>query len=128
MGRRRDRGSHRLFCAATRDCPQCRGITCESDSALWRRRSPRNSRPLDFDLALAEASKRRGGDFDAMIVGNERDDNTGKIDLLMREIDRSLLRENLKLTFEQRAQKHLRALQMVEEPRRAHRNQSGDGR
>jgi hypothetical protein len=54
--------------------------------------------------------------------------NTGKIDLLMREIDRSLLRENLKLTFEQRAQKHLRALQMVEEPRRAHRNQSGDGR
>jgi len=37
----------------------------------------------------------------------------------MRDIDRTLLRENLKLTFEQRAQKHLRALQMVEELQRA---------
>jgi len=37
----------------------------------------------------------------------------------MRDIDRTLLCENLKLTFEQRAQKHLRALQMVEELRRA---------
>jgi len=37
----------------------------------------------------------------------------------MRDVDRTLLRENLKLTFEQRAQKHLRALQMVEELRRA---------
>jgi hypothetical protein len=36
-----------------------------------------------------------------------------------RDIDRTLIRENLKLTFEQRAQKHLRALQMVEELRRA---------
>jgi hypothetical protein len=45
-----------------------------------------------------------------------------KIDVVrdyMRDIDRTLLRENLKLTFEQRAQKHLRALQMVEELRRA---------
>ncbi len=33
----------------------------------------------------------------------------------MRDIDRTLLRENLKLTFEQRARKHLRASQMVEE-------------
>ena len=39
----------------------------------------------------------------------------------IRDIDRTLLRENLKLTFEQRAQKHLRALQMVEELRRAGR-------
>ncbi|HWH90629.1 MAG TPA: hypothetical protein VNV64_02410 [Candidatus Binatia bacterium] len=37
----------------------------------------------------------------------------------MRDIDRTLLRENLKLTFEQRARKHLRASQMVEELRRA---------
>jgi len=35
------------------------------------------------------------------------------------DVDRTLLRENLKLTFEQRAQKHLRALQMVEKLRRA---------
>jgi hypothetical protein len=42
-----------------------------------------------------------------------------KIESLMREIDRSLLRENLKLSLEQRARKHLRALQMVEELRRA---------
>jgi hypothetical protein len=45
-----------------------------------------------------------------------------KIDVVrdyMRDIDRTLLRENLKLNFEQRAQKHLRALQMVEELRRA---------
>lgn len=45
-----------------------------------------------------------------------------KIDIVrnhMRDVDRTLLRENLKLTFEQRAQKHLRALQMVEELRRA---------
>jgi hypothetical protein len=40
----------------------------------------------------------------------------------MRDVDRTLLRENLKLTFEQRAQKHLRALQMVEELRRAGKN------
>jgi len=37
----------------------------------------------------------------------------------MRDIDRTLLRENLKLTFEQRAHKHLRASQMVDELRRA---------
>ena len=37
----------------------------------------------------------------------------------MRDIDRTLLRENLKLTVEKRAKKHLRALQMVEELRRA---------
>jgi hypothetical protein len=56
-----------------------------------------------------------------------------KVDILrdsMREIDRTLLRENLKLTFEQRAQKHLRALQMVEELRRAGKKlrQKSDGR
>ena len=34
------------------------------------------------------------------------------------DVGRTLLRENLKLNFEQRAQKHLRALQMVEELRR----------
>ena len=49
---------HRLFCAATRDCPGCRGFTCKSDSALWRRRSARPSRRLDFDLALAGAAKK----------------------------------------------------------------------
>jgi hypothetical protein len=42
-----------------------------------------------------------------------------KVDRLMRDIDRSLLRANLKLTFAQRAEKHLRALQMAEELRRA---------
>ena len=46
------------------------------------------------------------------------------------DIDRTLLRENLKLTFEQRAQKHLRALQMVEELRRAGKKlrHNSDGR
>jgi len=38
------------------------------------------------------------------------------------DVDRTFLRENLKLTFEQRAQKHLPALQMVEELRRAGKN------
>jgi hypothetical protein len=38
---------------------------------------------------------------------------------LMRECDSTLLHENLKLSFEQRARKHLRVLQMVEELRRA---------
>ncbi len=33
-------------------------------------------------------------------------------------VDRTLLRENLKLTFEQRARKHFGALQMVDELRR----------
>lgn len=42
-----------------------------------------------------------------------------KSDIYMDDVDRTLLRENLKLTFEQRAQKHLRALQMAEELRRA---------
>jgi hypothetical protein len=56
-----------------------------------------------------------------------------KIDIVrdyVRDIDRTLLRENLKLTFEQRAQKHLRALQMVEELRRAGKKlrQTSDGR
>jgi hypothetical protein len=48
----------------------------------------------------------------------------------MRDIDRTLLRENLNLTFEQRAQKHLRALQMVEELRLAGKKlrQKSDGR
>ncbi len=48
----------------------------------------------------------------------------------MRDVDRTLLRENLELTFEQRAQKHLRALQMVEELRRAGKKlrQNRDGR
>jgi hypothetical protein len=31
------------------------------------------------------------------------------IEALMRDVDRTLLRENLKLTLEQRVQKHLRA-------------------
>jgi hypothetical protein len=48
----------------------------------------------------------------------------------MGDVDRTLLRENLKLTFEQRAQKHLRALQMVEELRRSGKKlrQKSDGR
>ena len=41
------------------------------------------------------------------------------IQALMRDVDRTLLRENLKLTLEQRVQKHLRAAQMMEELRRA---------
>jgi hypothetical protein len=41
------------------------------------------------------------------------------IQVYMRDVDRTLLRENLKLTFEQRAQKHARALEMVYELRRA---------
>ena len=45
--------------------------------------------------------------------------DTADVDDYMRDIDRTLLRENLKLTFEQRAEKHLRALQFVEELRRA---------
>jgi hypothetical protein len=49
---------------------------------------------------------------------------------LMGDVDRTLLRENLKLSFEQRARKHLRVLQMVEELRRAGKNlrQKSDGR
>ena len=45
--------------------------------------------------------------------------NADLVSDLMRDVDRTLLRENLKLNFEQRAQKHLRVLQMVEELRRA---------
>ncbi len=41
------------------------------------------------------------------------------IEALKREVDRTLLRENLKLTLEQRVQKHLRAAQMMEELQRA---------
>jgi len=48
----------------------------------------------------------------------------------MRDIDRTLLRENLKLTFEQRAQKHLCASQIVDELRRAGKKlrEKSDGR
>lgn len=38
---------------------------------------------------------------------------------LMADVDRTLLRVNLKLSFEERAQKHLSVLRMVEELRRA---------
>jgi len=59
-------------------------------------------------------------------------DNDSVRDFIL-DVDRTLLRENLKLSFEQRAQKHLRALQMVEELRRAGKNlrqqtQQTDGR
>jgi hypothetical protein len=54
------------------------------------------------------------------------------IEALMRDVDRTLLRENLKLTFEERVQKHLRVSQMVEELRRAGEKlrhaQKNDGR
>jgi hypothetical protein len=58
---------------------------------------------------------------------------TAKIDTVrdyMQDVDRSLLRENLKLSFEERARKHLRVLQMVEELRRAGKKlrQKSDGR
>jgi hypothetical protein len=46
---------------------------------------------------------------------NETDETT--VQACMRDIDRTLLRENLKLTFEQRVKKALRVLQMVEELR-----------
>ena len=45
--------------------------------------------------------------------------NTDSVGDFMRDVDRTLLRENLKLSFEERARKHLRVLQMVEELRRA---------
>jgi hypothetical protein len=56
--------------------------------------------------------------------------DTPEIEVLMRDVDRTLLRENLELSFEQRAQKHLRALQMFEELRRARKKlrQKSDGR
>ena len=56
--------------------------------------------------------------------------NTDSVADFMRDVDRTLLRENLKLTFEQRARKHLRVLQMVEELRRAGKRlrQKSDGR
>ena len=44
--------------------------------------------------------------------------NDGVGDFML-DVDRTLLRENLKLSFEERARKHLRVLQMVEELRRA---------
>ena len=49
---------------------------------------------------------------------------------LMHDIDRTLLRQNLKLSFEERARKHLRVLQFVEELRRAGKKlrQNRDGR
>ena len=54
------------------------------------------------------------------------------VQALMRDVDRTLLRENLKLTFEQRVQKHLRAAQMMEELQRAgtrlRGEQKADGR
>jgi hypothetical protein len=55
-----------------------------------------------------------------------------KIESLMRDVDRTLLRENLKLTLEQRVQKHLRAARMMEELQRAgirlRDEQKNDGR
>ena len=47
---------------------------------------------------------------------NETDE--AAVQARMHDVDRTLLRENLKLTFEQRVQKHLRASHMAEELRR----------
>ena len=41
------------------------------------------------------------------------------VEVYMRDVDRTLLRENLKLTHEQRALKHQKALHMVRELQRA---------
>jgi uncharacterized Zn finger protein len=41
------------------------------------------------------------------------------VEFYMRGIDRTVLRENLKLTYEQRIQKHTRAVQMIEELRQS---------
>jgi hypothetical protein len=56
--------------------------------------------------------------------------NTDSVRDFMRDVDRTLLRENLKLSFEQRARKHLRVLQFVEELRRVGKKlrQNRDGR
>jgi len=48
---------------------------------------------------------------------NETDE--ALVQALMCDVDRTLLRENLKLTLEQRVQKHLRAAQLMEELQRA---------
>ena len=61
-------------------------------------------------------------------------DSAGSDDYIVRDlmcdVDRTLLHENLKLNFEQRARKHLRVLQMVEELRRAGKKlrEKSDGR
>ena len=56
--------------------------------------------------------------------------NMDTVRALMRDVDRTLLRVNLKLSFEERARKHLRVLQMVEELRRAGKKlrRKSDGR
>jgi hypothetical protein len=63
----------------------------------------------------------------AMNAAGANNDNVGDF---MLDVDRTLLRENLKLSFEERARKHLRVLQMVEELRRAGKElrQKSDGR
>lgn len=64
-----------------------------------------------------------------LVMGSAAADNDVVRDL-MGDVDRTLLRENLKLSFEQRALKHLRVLQMVEELRRSGKKlrQKSDGR
>jgi hypothetical protein len=81
-------------------------------------------------VASSFVASRRDSWFDAIIKEMRTAAERAEIDRLMRDIDRSLLRANLKLTFEQRAEKHLRALQMAEELRRAGRKlgRPSDGR
>ena len=69
----------------------------------------------------------RVGSFGAIMVGMNITRDMTTIDMLMREVDRSLLRENLKLGYEQRLNKHFQALQMVEELRRAGKKQRENG-
>jgi len=63
-------------------------------------------------------------------VMNSAAANNNSVVDFMCDVDRTLLRENLKLSFEERARKHLRVLQMVEELRRAGKKlrQKSDGR
>jgi hypothetical protein len=80
-------------------------------------------------LALTDAWLQMGRYAILRPMGSAAADNNIVRDL-MRDVDRTLLRVNLKLNFEQRARKHLRVLRMVEELRRAGKKlrQKTDGR
>ena len=70
---------------------------------------------------MSKKERRFTPKFDAQMVMKATSIKDPLVAVYMRDVDRTLLRENLKLTYQQRFEKHQRALEMVRELQRAGR-------
>lgn len=68
---------------------------------------------------MLAATRKIGRMAEARRAGAERSSIDDIVELYKRDVDRTLLRENLRLTPDQRVRKMIAALELVEELRRA---------